>query len=88
MPSDIYDEIRNERARQDAKWGGPKHDDVEPPLAWVDYVTRYASWAGMMALSGGIEGRAKYRHRMMQVAALAVAACEAYDREEANSHAE
>lgn len=78
----IYDEIRAERERQDTKWGGAAHDDNEPPMAWVDYVTRYASWAGMMALMGGVEGRAKYRRRMMQVAALAVAACEAYDRRE------
>ena len=76
----VYDEILWERARQDTKWGGPMHDNQEPPMAWVDYVTRYASWAGMMALMGGDEGRAKYRRLMMQVAALAVAACEAFDR--------
>jgi hypothetical protein len=82
----VYDEIKAERERQDAKWGGPGHDDAEPPMAWVDYITRYASWAGMMALMGGAEGRAKYRRRMMQVAALAVAACEAFDRKGASDH--
>ena len=79
----IYDEIRTERHRQDVKWGGAAHDDQEHPIAWVDYITRYASWAGMMALLGGGQGMSKYRHRMMQVAALAVAACQAYDRTEA-----
>ncbi len=76
----IYEEIQAERARQDEKWGGTEHDDEEPMMAWTDYITRYASWAGMNALMGGIKGRANYRRRMMQVAALAVAACEAYDR--------
>lgn len=69
-----------ERERQDNKWGGASHDDQEPPMAWVDYVTRYASWAGMMALSGGAEGMAKYRRRMVQVSALALAAVQSFDR--------
>lgn len=80
--------VIEERQRQDAKWGGPEHDDAEPPMAWVDYVTRYASWAGMMALMGGAEGKAKYRRRMMQTAALAVAAVEAYDRAALDSEGE
>lgn len=75
----IYDEIRAERARQDAKWGGPQHDDQESGTNWTDYITRYAAWAGMMWLMGG-KGLPKYRRRMMQIAALAVAACESFDR--------
>ncbi len=79
---DIYAEIRSERDRQDEKWGGPAHDDQESGIAWTDYITRYAAWAGMMWLMGG-DKMPKYRHRMMQIAALAVAACESYDRTEA-----
>lgn len=79
----IYDEIRWERQRQSDKWGGSEHDAHHSGLEWVDFITRYAAWAGMMWLAGG-KGRKKYRRRMMQIAALAVAACEAFDREEAS----
>jgi hypothetical protein len=64
------DLLLDERDYQDAKWGGPAHDDTEPPAAWVGYITEY--------LLG--EGRAEgysFAKRMVKVGALALAALEA-----------
>jgi len=72
----IYDEIREERSRQDTKWG-TKHDDNLTAYEWVDIIENYAEYAEYTKFNS--EG-AKYRRLMMQVAAIAVAACEAYDR--------
>jgi hypothetical protein len=75
----IYDEIKAERKRQDSKWGGPAEDDAKKGLkAWCADIEAYNTWANQMARMGSPE---KYRRRMMQVAALAVAACESYDRQ-------
>ncbi len=74
----VYDQIALERKRQDEKWGGPAHDDtVQTTDAWCDDIIAYTTWAKQMAR---MKSPAEYRHRMMQVAALAVAACESYDR--------
>ncbi len=70
-------DIAAERGRQDRKWGGPKHDDQKSPNDFVQHIEDYAGWARQMACMGSFE---KYRRRMIQVAALAVAAVEAADR--------
>lgn len=70
-------DIAAERGRQDRKWGGPKHDDQKSPNDFVQHIEDYAGWARVMAGMGSFE---KYRRRMIQVAALAVAAVEAADR--------
>lgn len=73
----IYDEIQKERLRQDQKWGGPKHDDTHSIPEWVMFIKDYASWARQMTSMGSI---GKARRRLIQVAALAVAAVESLDR--------
>lgn len=78
QPSVVLGEVSAERERQDRKWGGPKADDArKAPLNWVNDIVAYATWAGQMANMGA---GGKYRRRLLQVAALAVAACESYDR--------
>jgi hypothetical protein len=75
---DIYEELQNERDHQDLKWGGPQMDDARKTLSdWCEDIEAYVGWAKQKARSGALH---EYRHRMMQVAALAVAACESYDR--------
>jgi hypothetical protein len=75
---DAMAEVGAERERQDAKWGGPEADDArKTPADWVQDIDSYVTWAGQMARMGDLN---KYRRRMMQVAALALAACEHYDR--------
>jgi hypothetical protein len=72
----IFTEIRDKRAYQDGKWGGPEHDDtVETEDSWIEYINEYASGKGRA------EGRA-FRERMIHVAALAVAAIQSHDRKQ------
>ncbi len=42
IPS-VYDEIRTERAAQNAKWGGPEHDDEHDGLDWLSYLLEHAA---------------------------------------------
>lgn len=73
----VLNDIREERARQDEKWGGAGHDDRHDPETWVQIIQDYAGWARIMSGQGSPD---KARRRLMQVAALAVAACESMDR--------
>ncbi len=75
----IIEEILVERTRQDEKWGGAEHDDNHNPEDWCNYIIAYATWSKQMADYNSFD---KYRRRMIQVAALAVAACESLDRRE------
>ena len=76
--STVLQEVQHERERQDDKWGGPTEDDArKQPTDWVLDIEAYVTWACQMHRMGD---QGKYRRRMMQVAALAVAACESYDR--------
>jgi hypothetical protein len=76
----VYDEIRAERDRQDAKWGGPEADDRNRPNDWVAYLAGHIgrAWAWPMDL-------AVYRRQLIRVAALAVAAVESLDRHTARN---
>jgi hypothetical protein len=66
-----------ERFRQDEKWGGQEHDDTHQTWEFVQLIQDYAGWARVMAGMGSYE---KARRRLVQVAALAVAAVESIDR--------
>jgi len=71
-------DVEKERERQDEKWGGANHDDDHTPDFWVQLIKNYAGWAQVMA---GMDSPHKYRKRMIQVAALAVAAAGGMDRQ-------
>lgn len=73
----VLDEVDLERERQDDKWGGAEHDDELSPEYFVQLIQDYAGWSRVMAGMGSMQ---KYRRRMVQVAALAVASVEAVDR--------
>lgn len=73
----ILDEIQAERDRQDSKWGGAQHDDTHSTAEFVQLIEDYAGWARVMAVMGSLD---KARNRLIQVAALAVAAVEVIDR--------
>lgn len=66
-----------ERQRQDEKWGGAAHDDEHSVAQWVELIQDYAGWARVM---GGMHSYDKARRRLVQVAALALAAAESLDR--------
>ena len=77
-------DVGNERVRQDLKWGGAGHDDEHTTAEFVQLIEDYAGWARTMA---GMQSDGMARKRLVQVAALAVAACEAIDRKSALAHA-
>jgi len=69
---DVYDEIKHERLQQDRQWGGPVHDDkTHDSLDWLELIRDRVTIGG---------DPRTYRKRMVQVAALAVAALESLDR--------
>lgn len=72
----IIEEIKKERQRQDDQWGGVYHDDKVSPFEWVEVIGKLAQKAKDIYIPDPWE----YRRRLMQVAAVAVAACESYDR--------
>lgn len=77
-------EVAAERRRQDARWGGAAHDDAQPMEAFAGLIRDHAAWA-CVAQRAGAHGEA--RERLIQIAALAVAAAESLDRRHAASAA-
>lgn len=71
---DIYEEIKAERTKQDAKWGGPEHDDGHSLSEWISYIDRH-----LERVADGPEHEERYQ--LVRVAALAIAAIESLDRE-------
>ena len=72
----IYAEINAERDKQDRMWGGPEGDEVNAPNDWVAIVAKHVGrathWPWTVRL---------FRHQMVIVAAVAVAAIEWADRD-------
>jgi len=70
----IFREIRAEREYQDARWG-TDFDDKNTLDNWIRYIVSYSGRAADTTVVPS-----QQRRDMMKVAALAVAACEAFDR--------
>lgn len=74
----IINEVTQEREKQVSKWGGPEVDATQnTPSDFVLYITNYATkW-----FKGGLppHDTENFRKSMIAVAALAIAAVEAYD---------
>lgn len=75
----VYDDIKAERQRQDEKWGGPEHDDLHHEGDWVEFILEHANKA-LVGPGVHLASLAGYRRRLVEVAALAVAAIESLDR--------
>jgi len=67
-------EVCIERVRQDAKHGGPAHDDTHSRKDWTGFIEE--------RLSGLPDKDPDYRVNMIEIAALAIAAVESRDRVE------
>lgn len=84
--SKIYSEIREERIRQDAQWGGAVHDDdhtaTSDGACWRDFVSRQMALAERehAQADGATAALNVQRSRYIKIAALAVAAVESIDR--------
>jgi len=74
MQADILDEIVAEREYQDGKWGAA-FDDANTVNDWAAYLGIYTGKATAITAPP-----AERRRQMLKVAAIAVAAVEAFDR--------
>jgi hypothetical protein len=74
----IFDQIAEERVRQDARWGGPRHDDLLSLHDFSSFIMKkiFQMWGEQYQ---GI----KASFRFIQIAALAVAAIQSAYRREA-----
>lgn len=68
----VLAEVREEREAQDVQWGGPEHDDGHTITDWQRFLHERVLRLGDAGVSD--------RDLLIQVAALAVAAVESYDR--------
>lgn len=81
----ILAEIDEERFEQDKKWGGPEADDRLQPRDWASRIEHHVQ-RGLYKWNKAIETNPRdpalmdYRKELIRIAALAVAATEAFDR--------
>lgn len=76
--TDVLAAVRAERERQQAEEGwSPEHDDAHVVHDWVSLMVRYLGRAMDAAEEHNPD---RYRARLVQVAAIAVAAAESLDR--------
>lgn len=71
----VLAQVAAERTRQDRQWGGESHDDEHSPKDWLKYIADHRDRAVKVQKDPD-----DYRHRLVVIAALAVAAVEAHDR--------
>ena len=79
----IFEEIKNERLAQDAKWGEQNHK----PIEWVAILTEEIGEVSKEALEyhfkkyyRDVDQLANYRKELIQVAAVAVAMIQCLER--------
>ena len=72
--SKALQDVATERQRQDAKWGGPEHDDTHPISDWQQFISQRAE---NLVYRGNPE---RMYELFIEIAALAVAAAESIDR--------
>ena len=77
----VYDEVLVERARQDAKHGGPAHDDQHDPHDWIAIIAMHAGLGVLRDHDSVGAALDRFRKQMVIVAALACAAIESTDRQ-------
>jgi hypothetical protein len=71
--------ILEERAQQDAQWGGEEHDDKHWPRDWMAFIRKQLDKANAEIYLPAFEPD-EYRRRLVKIAALAAAAINAHDR--------
>lgn len=73
MYDDVFIEIKEERNRQDKKWGEQNHD----PLYWLGILMEEVGEASKAAIESDFP---QYRREIVHVAAVAVQMIECYQR--------
>lgn len=81
-PAEVYDDVRAERARQDAKWGGSFHDDHHIWPDWTHFIEQRVLEMSRADERGLLRPEGE-RQLFVEIAALAVAAIESMDRKAA-----
>lgn len=71
----VLRDVEAERARQDAQWGGPAHDDNHGPHHWVAFIERQLEKLDEPDVDADDPDAQAYL-RFLKIAALGVAACE------------
>ncbi len=74
----IYEQIDAERLRQNQQWGGNYHDDQHKRRTWRRILREHVERT--VRATGD-----NWRHRLVVIAAVCVAAIEAHDRKESRS---
>ena len=69
-------DVLSERKRQDRKWGEQNHE----PLVWLAILGEEYGEACAALLQRHLVGSRKHRDELVQVAAVALAAIESFDR--------
>lgn len=77
---DVFSQIAAELTRAVEKWGGPASDDRLDRITWLRLLDEHRIRATRYGMSSD-----EYRHELVVIAALAVAAIEAHDRGRARS---
>lgn len=72
----IFAQISGERDKQDRMWGGEGHDDCNTPNDWIALVSKHVGRA--VHWPWNVQ---TFRHQMVIIAAIAVAAVEWADRD-------
>ena len=72
----IIKEVVKRREQQDERWGGADHDDTHDELDWQCYIEKQLKQAA------NADDSFIWRDRMIDIAALAIAAIESADRKD------
>lgn len=75
--SGVIGDVLTRRDQQDARWGGPEHDDEHDEFDWQEFIRKQVNQAA------DADNSNIWRDRMLDIAALAVAALQWADRKDA-----
>ena len=79
----IFNDIYAERKRQVSQWGGEEYEDSHNNLDWCQYIEKQTSLLRLAVHRAAGDADADHsmeRERLVQVATLAVAALQSFDR--------
>jgi hypothetical protein len=80
----IFEQIDRERKYQVGRWGNEADDTKNMPNDWVSYIASYSTrWLAGEFAPYSPETVIRFRRAMIQAAAIAVAAVESLDRQQA-----
>ena len=86
LPLDtIFAEILRCRAAQDAKWGGPEHDDTHTRADWCQFIQKFRNRAELVGegCANSTDRILGFEQNMIHIASLAIAALESSRRKRA-----